>query len=173
MAEKPIEAAQRLVKQYATRDPFAIAKALDIEVLGRSDFVRQKGAFCTVLNRKFIFINDNMSDELKRIVCAHELGHALLHGKIAKAGLLEFELFDVSSRLEYDANLFAATLLIDESDLKDCILNGYDAVQAARALGTNANLVLIRLGELNMSGIRTGSKPKNDFLGTVQDNADF
>ena len=53
---------------YHTNDPFEIAAALDITVMERSDFQRQKGAFKVVLHNSFIFINAKMSDEMKRIV---------------------------------------------------------------------------------------------------------
>ena len=89
----------RLARKYKSNDPFEIAEALDIEVLERSDFKRQKGAFKVILNNSFIFINANLSDEMKRLVCAHELGHALLHRSLGKSetGLMEFELFDITA----------------------------------------------------------------------------
>lgn len=37
--------AQKLVKKHKTRDPFVLADELDIEILFRNDFKRQKGAF--------------------------------------------------------------------------------------------------------------------------------
>ena len=75
---------RRLIRRYHTNDPFEIAAALDITVMERSDFQRQKGAFKVVLHNSFIFINATMSNEMKRIVCAHELGHALLHRSLGK-----------------------------------------------------------------------------------------
>ena len=97
----------RLARKYKSNDPFEIAEALDIEVLERSDFKRQKGAFKVILNNSFIFINANLSDEMKRLVCAHELGHALLHRSLGKSetGLMEFELFDITSTTEYEARV--------------------------------------------------------------------
>ena len=62
---------RRLIRRYHTNDPFEIAAALDITVMECSDFQRQKGAFKVVLHNSFIFINAKMSDEMKRIVCAH------------------------------------------------------------------------------------------------------
>lgn len=84
---------RRLIRRYHTNDPFEIAAALDITVMERSDFQRQKGAFKVVLHNSFIFINATMSNEMKRIVCAHELGHALLHRSLGKTQecLMEFE----------------------------------------------------------------------------------
>ena len=72
----------KLISRYGTRDPFRICREKGIEVMFRDDFTGQKGAFSLMLNVPFIFINNNLSDEMKRIVCAHELGHAMLHRKL-------------------------------------------------------------------------------------------
>ena len=110
---------RRLIRRYHTNDPFEIAAALDITVMERSDFQRQKGAFKVVLHNSFIFINATMSNEMKRIVCAHELGHALLHRSLGKTQecLMEFELFNITNSTEYEANLFAANLLLDDQSI--------------------------------------------------------
>ena len=104
--------ARKLIRKFKTRDPFAIARELGIEVLLRNDFKRQKGVFKVIANNAFIFINANLSEEMQRLVCAHELGHALLHRSLGlQAGLVEFEVFNITTQCEYDANVFAATLL--------------------------------------------------------------
>lgn len=89
---------RRLIRRYRSSGPFELADALNITVLERGDFKRQKGAFKVILNNSFIFINANMSDEMKRLVCAHELGHSLLHRLLGKiqSGLMEFELFNIT-----------------------------------------------------------------------------
>lgn len=76
---------RRLIRKFKCNDPFELAEALDIDVMERADFKRQKGAFKVILNDSFIFINANLSDEMKRLVCAHELGHALLHRSLGKS----------------------------------------------------------------------------------------
>lgn len=49
---------------------------------------------------------------VQRVLCAHELGHAVLHGKLAAMrGSRELELFDRTVPAEYEANLFPAELL--------------------------------------------------------------
>lgn len=50
---------RRLIRRYHTNDPFEIAAALDITVMERSDFQRQKGAFKVVLHNSFIFYQCN------------------------------------------------------------------------------------------------------------------
>ena len=59
-----------------------------------------------------ITINDRYSTKAKRILCAHELGHALLH----EDGINHFAVTEknVATGVEYEANLFALTLLTDK-----------------------------------------------------------
>ena len=166
---------KRLIRKYGTRDPFEIAEALGIEIIMCPDFKRQKGAFSVIARNCFIFINANLSDEMQRIVCAHELGHALLHRKIAEAagGLLEFELFDINDQCEYDANAFAATLLLDDEELLEMVHEGHDVVYIARSMGTNVNLVLLKLNEMRKQGyeLNLPEIPSRKFLGEIEDNA--
>ena len=128
----------KLISRYGTRDPFRICREKGIEVMFRDDFTGQKGAFSLMLNVPFIFINNNLSDEMKRIVCAHELGHAMLHRKLCRQRknqtIYEYEIFDIRNSTEYEANIFAANLLIDEREMNEYMSYGYDIVQTARAM---------------------------------------
>lgn len=169
--------ASDLVRRFGTRDPFAIADALGIQVRRRTDLTRQKGFFALVMNIGFIFINASLSDEMQRIVCAHELGHALLHRDLLRDRLvfLEWELFDIKDSTEFEANRFAAELLIDESEMLDCFRNGFDAVQTSQALGININLLMIRLYDMQKASGRDFDLPyipRRGFLGTIDDSAD-
>ena len=165
---------RRLIQKFKCNNPFELAEALDIDVMERADFKRQKGAFKVILNDSFIFINANLSDEMKRLVCAHELGHALLHRSLGKSesGLMEFELFNITNTTEYEANLFAANLLLDETIIEELISDGYDVVQIARQLGTNVNLLLLKLQQMNDDNrLRLPDMPDRNFLGTISDDA--
>ena len=168
----------KLVREYGTRNPFRLASYLNVHVMMRSDFDRQKGAFSLVLNVPFLFINDNLSDEMKRIVCAHELGHALLHKKLCRKRknqtIYELEIFDIKDNIEYEANIFAAGLLIDEKEMSDYFHYGYDVVQVARALNINVNLLMIKMIEMqerNGMTLNIPYIPKKNFLGTIGDDA--
>ena len=77
-----------LVRRYGTRDPFEIAKALGIEVLFCDNFGTLKGMYRVIKRNRFIFINQDLSEKMQRIVCAHEIGHDQLHRHFAKGGTL-------------------------------------------------------------------------------------
>ena len=128
---------RQLIRRFRTRDPYELADLLGVTVMPRNNFLRQKGAFSIVAGRSFIFINANLSAELQRLVCAHELGHALLHREIALSGgaMLEFDLLDAAGRCEVEANTFAAALLLDDEELRERLHDGEDIQSIARAMG--------------------------------------
>lgn len=172
---KAIAYARRLLKRMNTTDPFELADALNIHVMMRNDFKSQKGAFKVILGQMFIFINSNLSEELQRIICAHEIGHALMHKHLAvnNAVLMEFELFNITSEYEYDANVFAACILLDEDEIIELAQQGYDVVQISRQLGTNVNLLLVKINEMNNEGMnyRMPYQPDCCFLCAINDDA--
>ena len=186
---------QKLLNRYQTRDPFRLAKYLGIQVKVLDTLQQQKGFFTVIMNVSFLFINGNLSEEMQQIVCAHELGHALLHrnrctpghsraeknaaqGNVSKKNqsslFLEWELFDIKDDTEYEANAFAANLLIDEEEMLSYFADGCDVVQAARALNVNVNLLMIKLIEMQGRGGTPQNLPyipRRNFLGTISDDA--
>ena len=164
---------KRLIRRFETRDPFEIAEEMGITVLIRSDFNRQKGAFAVIGNISFIFINGKLSEYMQRLVCAHELGHALLHRKLGTApgGMMEFEIFDIKDETEYDANVFAANLLIDDQEVLEMAREGYDVVYIAKEMNLNVNILLVKLNEMRKNGcdLRVPYEPPRKFLGHIDD----
>lgn len=162
------EKANKKVRFHDTRDPFMIAKELGIHVEMRYDFKRLKGMYSIIKRNRFIFINGNLQEQVRQIVCAHELGHDTLHRELAKdASLQEFMLYDMKSRPEYEANIFAAHLLLDDDEIVELARGGYDLFQIACEIGTDINLLLIKLNEMNRQGYRFNVPymPRGNFLG--------
>lgn len=112
---------KNLVQRHQTRDPFRIAKEKNI-IVKFLPYESTKGYFIKVKTNKFIVINSNLDEFSQKVVCAHELGHALLHSnnkQVLKydkgmAIVQEFTLFPTNSIYENQANKFAAELLIHE-----------------------------------------------------------
>jgi len=158
---------ERLVKDHETRDPFKIAKYLGIHILYDYDFESLKGMYKVIQRSRFIFINGNLNERDQRTICAHELGHDMLHREYAKtASFQEFMLYDMRTRPEYEANIFASELLIDDDDIFPLIDNEYDIYQIAGTLDEDMNLVLIKIDELRKQGydVRAPYRPNSDFL---------
>lgn len=156
-----------LVKRFGTRDPFQIAKALGINVMYCEDFGSLKGMYRVIKRNRFIFLNKDLSDRMLRIVCAHELGHDQLHRKLAQSNCLhEFMLYDMTTRPEYEANIVAAEILIDNDELLDYIYSyHYSAEQIARAMNTDINLVALKIAHLTELGYDLRPvEHRSDFL---------
>lgn len=157
-----------LVKRCGTRDPFRIAKELGITVLDDCDnFGPLKGMYRIIKRNRFIFLNKDLSPEMKRIVCAHELGHDQLHRHLATStGLQEFSLYDMRTKPEYEANIVAAEILLDTNEVLEYIYNyGYTSEQIARAMNTDINLVALKIAHLAETGYDLRRQDfRSDFL---------
>lgn len=87
------------------------------------------------------------------MVCAHELGHDLLHRDLARRVCLqEFVLYDMKSRPEYEANLFASEILLPDNEIFTYAHDGYDIEQIAQMLYTDINLVALKNSFYRMPG---------------------
>ena len=101
---------RRLFRKYKTNCPFELAAYLNINVwfLNLEDDCR--GFAFRALRRKYIAINSSLIKEEQRIVCAHELGHLLLHKGLGYYFIDQHTLF-YPSKYERQANHFAVHLL--------------------------------------------------------------
>ena len=155
--------AQELVERFGTRDPFTIAEALGVHIRMVDTFVNLKGMYRVILGERYIFLSSNLDKRTQRIVCAHELGHDQLHRTLATSSIIqEFMLYDMNSRPEYEANLFAAALLLDDESIQECAQEGCDALQTAMQLETDINLVLIKISQMNERGHHFNAPARSD-----------
>jgi Zn-dependent peptidase ImmA (M78 family) len=158
---------EALVKRYKTRDPEELARSLGIGVVYNSELAKLKGFYTVMMRKRFIVINDNLCDNEKRIVLSHELGHDRLHRTLAEnATLREFVLYDMKSRPEYEANVFAAELLLDDNEVFELARMGYDIEEMSKELGTDINLAAIKVSAMNTRGYNFNEviTPKSNFL---------
>ena len=157
----------KILRNSDSRNPFTIAKDLGIMVLFDESLDKLKGMYCVIKRNRIIIINSNLPENVQKIVCAHEIGHDVLHRDMAKLGALqEFVLYDMKSRPEYEANMFAAELLIDDSDVYNLAVEGYDMQQIAGELETDINLIGLKMTNMNNRGynFNIGIQPHGDFL---------
>lgn len=157
----------KLIKQSGTRDPFVIAEDLGIQLLFCEDFGSLKGMYRVIKRNRFIFLNNQLSEPMQKIVCAHEIGHDQLHRNLAKNhAIREFMLYDMKTKPEYEANILASEILLDNEELLDYIYHyRYTAEQIAKAMQTDINLVALKIAHLNLLGYNFQSmEHKSDFL---------
>lgn len=159
--------ANEIAKQAGTRNPMNVASDIGIEIYWKNNMSRLL-AFYTVINkRRSIVVNDRLEEYMLRMVVAHEIGHDILHRAEAKKGAMqEFEIFDMKNTLEYEANVFAAHLLLDTKEIMEMAHDGVDVASIACRMCVNINLVLIKISELITLGydLRMPMDTKRDFL---------
>lgn len=107
-----------LKEKWGTSDPFRLCSYLKIIILYK-DLGGIKGYYKKILNRKVIILNQNLSFYDKKVVCAHELGHCILHSTNDVKLMLEHGRLAKKSRYENEANEFAEKLLLDENDTNE------------------------------------------------------
>ena len=145
--------ANDIVKRTGTNNPMKIAPEIGILLRYSEELDKLLGLYTYRWKHRIILLNDKMDEIMAKMVCAHEIGHDTLHRDLAKGnGLKEFVLFNMKDTTEYEANAFAAHLLIDNDDVYSLSREGYDVVQMAKQLNVNINLMLIKLQELNKLG---------------------
>ena len=114
---------KRLIRYYermsGSRDPVTIANYVGIRIaivpLGEIS-----GNYMLIKRKRWIFINENIPENspMFKVIVAHELGHALLHRKDNCAFIKNKTLLSIS-RIECEANNFAAMLLITDELLEE------------------------------------------------------
>ncbi len=149
-----VQTANSLVDTFGTRDPHRIAQALGIEVIS-VDFKRQRGAYKVLMRNRFIFIKNDLDPVMERVVMLHEIGHDVLHRKeaVKAGGFKEFNIFNMrENRMEYEANVFASQVSLDDEEILEYIHYGYDIQRIASAMHTDANLVALKTDALIAQG---------------------
>lgn len=145
---------EQLAKKYGTRDPFEILSGMNVIVKESEEFQHLKG-FCLTANRSYyIVINASLHLAEKKIVAAHELGHIILHRNILKlAPMKDNAMYDMTSETEYEANLFAANLLIPDQTVEEMANEeDMDYFKMCQNLCTSPDLMSFKLFSLIKRG---------------------
>lgn len=140
MKEK--ELAAQLIAAWHTNDPFELCQMLDILVVSVPLADEIRGFYQYAMNTHIIYLNRSLEPLQAKFVCAHELGHALLH-PLDNRIFLDTATYQVTARLEQAANRFACHLLYPE-DSVFLEYPEYTAEQTAACLGLPPELVEYR-----------------------------
>lgn len=174
-SEEIYRKANQIVQKSGTQDALQIARNSGIYLHFVEGFKNLLGMYTYQQKERHILLNANMDDILMNMVCAHEIGHDTLHREKAKGKsvLSEFVLFDMRTAVEYEANAFAAHVLIDDDELAFYLQQGYDMAQLSAAMNTNINLMLIKLNEMNRMGKNYNLPyvPSADFFKNIRPEA--
>lgn len=100
------------VRKFNTRNPYELAKCLHVQIqIGQLG--SQAGCYMFLKNHKCIFLNEDLDESEMRLVLAHELGHSIMHRK-ENCYFIRNKTLMLTSKLEIEANTFAAELLIPD-----------------------------------------------------------
>ncbi|WP_311481300.1 ImmA/IrrE family metallo-endopeptidase [uncultured Anaerococcus sp.] len=155
-----------LIKKYGSRDPREILEERGVHLIAFKEDTKLLGMYKIIFESRFVFYNPHVDYRIRNMVFAHELGHDLYHQENAKKALVEYELFDIKSEMEIEANIFAAHLLLDEKRLMEDIIEGYTYNELASMHDVNVNLMIFKLNEMHRMGmpIRKEDPSHADFF---------
>lgn len=146
---------EKLKSKHKTSNPFSLAEHLNIFV-SMKELNNLKGFYCIINRERHIVINNSLCQEDKILVCAHELGHDRLHQDLAKISALnDFEFYSMKSKPEYQANIFAADLLLDDKQIGE-LLNEQDVNVVGKLLNVNPNVIYFKLLSMKKRGFYGG-----------------
>lgn len=115
---------ESLVRKFHTRDPIKILEALHVVVGESSSYNKLKGYCFMSCQTIYVMFSSFLSEEEKRIVAAHELGHVILHrAQLKMAPMSDNRIYNMINETEYQANLFAADLLIEDQAVEQLSKN--------------------------------------------------
>ncbi|WP_455055839.1 ImmA/IrrE family metallo-endopeptidase [Merdimonas faecis] len=133
--------ADSLVRKYNTRNPFEIISNLNAIVIFYP-LHGVKGFYQYFQRNNLIYIDEALDDVEKNFVCAHELGHMLLHKK-TNAIFMDSRTQLNTTKYEIEADRFAVDLLIPDETILE---NGQMTTeQLGRMLGYSKDLIELRL----------------------------
>lgn len=136
--------AESLVRKYKTRDPFRIAKELGYVVV-RTSLQEIRGFWHHTQRQHIIFVDDALPEPVARFVCAHEIGHVLMHRGYNRI-YMDSNTYFPTNRQEIEADHFAVDLLYDDDDLR--FFADYPIQLAADYMGTSVSLAEYRMKQL-------------------------
>lgn len=144
----------KLVKRYKTNNPFELCQEIGIEVV-YADLGALKGMYTCIKRNRFVVINENLDCDMRKIVCAHELAHDQLHRNMSTSSWMkDFNLFNFSSKPEYEANAFASQLLVDEAYLLELIKEEKTVDQISKLMCLDPNLICIKVKFMIEKGVK-------------------
>ena len=111
--------AAKLAAKYGTRDPFRIAEEMGFIVVF-APLVDMRGFQQRAKRRNIIYINEGLDEQQQRLVCAHELGHHLMHRGMNRI-FMDHSTQIVTQKYENEAHIFSLELLFPDDVLLDFV----------------------------------------------------
>lgn len=136
--------ANKIVQEHGTRNPFRIAADLDYIII-ETPLQGIRGYYQNVYGCDVIYLDNNLTEQERSWVCAHELGHSLLHKDLNRV-FMDTHTRLVTSRYELESDKFAVDLLFADEDLADLL--GHSTFTVASCLGVSHDLAEYRMSSV-------------------------
>lgn len=150
--------------QFGGRDIFETVENSGATVWFR-DLGSLKGFYICERKKRYIIVNNSLNQLYKRTVCAHEFGHDMLHRELSIGGIPENTLFLSGNKTEREANLFAAEILLPDSETLSVLKYLPYVDKAAFELEVMPEILNFKLELLNYKGYNFNiQKTNSDFL---------
>lgn len=133
--------ANDIARKYDTRNPFEIIKALNV-ILVFYPLNGVNGFYQYFQRNNIIYIDERQSEKEQIVVCAHELGHMVIH-KRSNAIFMDSRTHFNTDKFELEANRFAMNLLISDSEIAE--YSDFTTGQLSRLFGYSKQLIELRL----------------------------
>ena len=166
---------ERLKRKFHETDPFKLCDAMGIILLYEPMGTYSgacKGFFLAQSRKRSITVNSDLPEAIQRIIVTHELGHAVLHAKAVGVNAFhDFELFDSTSFMEYEANIFAAEFLMDDDDVLEKLNEDISFFGAASLLRVPPELLDFKFRLMKRNGYKLIDPPlmaNSNFLKDVE-----
>lgn len=108
------ELAASLAAKHNTRNPFRIAEEMGYIVV-LAPLVEMRGFQQRAMRRNIIYINQELDEQQRGLVCAHEMAHHLLHGGLNRVFMDRTRI--VTQKFENEADLFSLELIYSDEEL--------------------------------------------------------
>ncbi len=148
--------ALRIKRKYRQDDLDHLSRNMGITVVdydtGMSvdDFKGMSMVKCRI---PVILLNSKLNDGIRQVVLAHEIGHVVLHKELtALRGFHDFDLFGMNDQCEYEANVFAAELILDNEEVLDVLNQDMTFFGAAKTLCVPPELLDFKFRVLKHKG---------------------
>ena len=133
--------ADNIIRKYGSRNPFDIVSQMNV-ILIKYPLNGVRGFYQYFQRNNLIYIDENLSRHEQYFVCAHEIGHMLLHKK-SNAIFMDSRTFLSSGKYENEANRFAMSLLVSDELLEENLELNYE--QLSILLGYEKSLLELRI----------------------------
>ena len=165
---------ERICAKYRTHDPYELLDSMGAVTYFSNEYSRTglKG-YSTVMHRvKYAVINAKLCPEDRNVVAEHEAAHLILHMDEIMCSpihaLHDFNMFDNSGRIEYQANAFLADFLLEDDEVLELVHDEYkDFFGIARELYVPPPLLAFKQHSMMRRGhdVRNPIDLDSQFLG--------